>query len=194
MAVPNRALRADAVRNRDLLLAAAEQEFAEHGLDASVADITARAELGKGTFFRHFATKEDLIAAIVRGHVHALDAVGQRLLAAPDAGEALLEFLTEAADQRQQREVAFLIRASESNPTMSELREAFFATVNALVTRAQAARAVRDDITGTDVVLLMCAPSSIVEHMPGAAPDLWKRYLAMIFDGLRPEGAHPLPS
>lgn len=193
MAPPDRAPRTDSLRNRGLLLAAAEREFAEKGLDASAADIATRAGLGKGTFFRHFATKEDLMGAIVRGHVQALDAIGRELLGAADPGDALLEFLTIAADRRQQREVAFLIRASESSPALIELRERFVRTITALVTRAQQSGAVRDDITGTDVILLMCAPGHIVEQLPDAPPDLWKRYLAMIFDGLRPAGAHALP-
>jgi AcrR family transcriptional regulator len=194
MTTSARAPRADSVRNRELLLAAAEKEFAEKGPDVTVADIAARAGLGKGTFFRHFATKDDLLAAVVRGRVDDLDGLGQRLLLAADAGEALLEFLTESADQRQQGGVEFLIRASESNPVLAGLRETFFSTVTALVTRAQSSGAIRSDITGTDVILLMCAPAHIVENLPDAPPDLWKRYLAMIFDGLRPGGAHPLPT
>jgi len=65
-------VRADAARNRESLLAAAEQEFAERGLSASVADIARRAGVAKGTVFRHFATKEDLIASIVCAHIAAL--------------------------------------------------------------------------------------------------------------------------
>jgi hypothetical protein len=49
-------------------------------------------------------------------------------------------------------------------------------------------------VTGTDVVLLMCAPNHVAGFVPGAPPELWRRYLAIIFDGLRPEGAHPLPA
>ena len=52
----------------------------------------------------------------------------------------------------------------------------------------------RPDVTGTDVVLLMCAPVHVIEYLPNPAPDLWRRYLAIIFDGLRPEGANPLPT
>ena len=75
-----RPLRADAVRNRAALLAAAADEFAERGLDASVADIARRAGVGKGTVFRHFATKDDLIAAIVLDRVGELTTAGERLL------------------------------------------------------------------------------------------------------------------
>jgi len=194
MPISTRAPRADSVRNRDALLAAAELEFAEKGQDVTVADIATRAGLGKGTFFRHFATKDELLAAIVHGYVDELARLGQRLLSSSDAGAALLNFLTECAGQRQHGGVEFLIRTSESNPALAELREKFYSTVKALVSRAQDSGAIRPDITGTDVILLMCAPAHIVENLPDAPPDLWKRYLAVIFDGLRPDGARQLPS
>lgn len=62
-----------------------------------------------------------------------------------------------------------------------------------MVDRARVAGALRPDVTGTDVMLLMCVPNDVVKHLPGARPELWERYLAILFDGLRPEGAHPLP-
>jgi AcrR family transcriptional regulator len=188
-----RALRADAARNRELLLAAAADEFAEHGLDASVADIARRAGVGKGTVFRHFATKDDLIAAIVLDRIDALSAVGGRLVGAPDPGAALLEFLTAAADQRQQRDLSFLQEAGELNPEVTRVREKMFATVHVLVERAREQGSVRADVTGADIILLMCAPNYVASYVPDAPPGLWQRYLAIIFDGLRPEGAHPLP-
>jgi AcrR family transcriptional regulator len=188
-----RPLRADAARNRELLLAAAADQFAERGLDASVADIARRAGVGKGTVFRHFATKDDLIAAIVLDRIDALNTVGERLLEAADPGAALMEFLTVAAQQRQQRDLSFLQEASELNPKVTEVRAQMFLTIHSLVDRAREHGTVRADITGTDVVLLMCAPNYVTGYLPNASPDLWQRYLAIIFDGLRPEGAHPLP-
>lgn len=188
-----RPLRADAARNRRLLLAAAADEFAERGLDASVADIARRAGVGKGTVFRHFATKDDLLAAIVIDRMDALNAVGEGLLNAADPGAALLEFLTVAAHQRQQRDLSFLQEAGELNAEVVKVRVQMFHTVHRLVDRARAHGAVRDDVTGTDVILLMCAPNYVTGYVPDASPDLWRRYLAIIFDGLRPDGAHPLP-
>ncbi|ACZ91150.1 TetR/AcrR family transcriptional regulator [Streptosporangium roseum] len=190
---PTRPLRADAARNRQSLLAAAADEFAERGLDASVADIARRAGVGKGTVFRHFATKDDLIAAIVLDRIDALNEVGERLLGAADPGAALLEFLTVAAHQRQQRDLSFLQAAGELDAEVTRVRTKMFHTVHTLVDRAREHGAVRADITGTDVILLMCAPNYIAGYAPDASPDLWRRYLAIIFDGLRPEGAHPLP-
>jgi AcrR family transcriptional regulator len=188
-----RPLRADAARNRELLLAAAADEFAERGLDASVADIARRAGVGKGTVFRHFASKDDLIAAIVLDRVDALNTVGERLLEAADPGAALLEFLTAAAHQRQQRDLSFLQEAGELTAEVTRVRTQMFHIVHTLVDRAREHGAVRTDVTGADIILLMCAPNYVTTYVPDAPPDLWRRYLAIIFDGLRPEGAHPLP-
>ncbi|NUS73790.1 MAG: TetR/AcrR family transcriptional regulator [Corynebacteriales bacterium] len=188
-----RPLRADAARNRQLLLAAAAEEFARHGLDASIADIARRAGVGKGTVFRHFATKDDLLAAIVLDRIDALNTAGERLLHEADAGAALLEFLTIAARQRQQLDLSFLQEAGELNSEVGKVRAQMFHTVNRLVDRARERGAVRADIAGADIILLMCAPNYVASYVPDASPDLWQRYLAIIFDGLRPEGAHPLP-
>jgi AcrR family transcriptional regulator len=188
-----RPLRSDAARNRESLLRAAAEEFAVRGLDASVADIARRAGVGKGTVFRHFATKDDLIAAIVLDRVNALNAVGERLLEAADPGAALLEFLTVAAQQQQQRDLSFLQEAGELSPAVVGARSRMFQTIHALVGRAREHGAVRADVTGSDVILLMCAPSYVTSYVPDAPPGLWRRYLALIFDGLRPDGASPLP-
>lgn len=188
-----RTIRADAARNRESLLAAAEQEFAERGPSASVADIARRAGVAKGTVFRHFATKEDLIASIVCGHITALTDAARRLSDAADPGAALLDFLTVAADQRQRHDLTFLQSASESDPRVTEVRDQLHSALGRLVDRAHESGAIRPDVTETDIFLLMCAPVHVVENLASPPPFLWKRYLAIIFDGLRPEGAHPLP-
>lgn len=176
-----------------MLLVAAAEEFAQRGLDASVADIARRAGVGKGTVFRHFPTKDDLIAAIVLDRITGLTALGERLSDAQDTGGALLEFLTVAARQRQQLDLSFLQNAEELSPEVTQAQAHLFQVIDTLVDRARDHGAVRSDITGTDITLLMCAPNEITKYLPAAPPDLWQRYLAIIFDGLRPEGAHPLP-
>lgn len=193
MTTSDRPIRADAARNRASLLAAAEEEFAERGPSASVADIARRAGVAKGTVFRHFPTKEDLIASIVSGHVAVLAEAAQRLAGSPEPGAALLEFLTIAADQRQRHDLTFLQSASDGDPRVIEVRDGLHRHLGALVDRARASGAIRADITEADVFLMMCAPIHIVENLAAPAPLLWQRYLAIIFDGLRAEGAHPLP-
>ncbi|KUI39737.1 TetR/AcrR family transcriptional regulator [Mycobacterium sp. GA-2829] len=193
MSTRSRPARADATRNRTLVLAAAEDEFAERGLAASVADIARRAGVAKGTVFAHFSTKEDLIAAIVSGHIAVLADAARRLADSPDAGAALLEFLTIAADQRQRHDLTFLQSASDGDPRVTEALDALHTNLEILVDRARTAGAIRADITEADVFLMMCAPIHIVENLAAPSPLLWQRYLAIIFDGLRPDGAHPLP-
>lgn len=193
MTPPARALRADAARNRESLLAAAEEVFAERGVEASVADIARRAGVAKGTVFRHFASKEDLIASLVCGHLVVLTDAAHRLADARDPGAALLEFLTIAADQRRQHDLTYLQNYSASDARVIAIRDAVHAGVEKLVANARAAGAIRLDVTGTDVFLLMCAPVHVMDGLPDPPPDLWRRYLAIIFDGLRPEGASPLP-
>ncbi len=188
----DRPLRADAARNRRALLEAAAAEFAERGLDASVADIAHRAGIGKGTVFRHFPSKDDLIAAIVHDRVEGLAALAVSLLDADDPGLALLEFMDAAAGHQQQLDLSFLRDAAGVNERLDGARSELFTAIIALVDRAKAAGAVRQDVAGMDVILLMCAPNHVVSFVPDADPDLWRRYLGIIFDGLRPEGAHPL--
>ncbi|WP_245923421.1 TetR/AcrR family transcriptional regulator [Paractinoplanes atraurantiacus] len=189
----DRPLRADAARNRSSLLAAAAEEFAAHGLDASVADIARRAGIGKGTVFRHFPTKDDLLAAVVLDRIDNLAALAQRLTTATDPGAALLEFMDAAAGRQQQLDLSFLRESGEINARLRNARERLFTAIITLVTRAQEAGAIRADINGMDVILLMCAPNHVVSFVPDPPPDLWRRYLHIIFDGLRPDGAQPLP-
>ncbi|MEH3128673.1 MAG: helix-turn-helix domain containing protein [Mycolicibacterium neoaurum] len=193
MTSPARALRADAARNRESLLTAAEEVFAERGVEASIADIARRAGVAKGTVFRHFASKEDLVASLVCEHMVTLTDAAARLAKADDAGAALLEFLTIAADQRRQHDLTYLQAFSANDARVIAIRDDVLAGVEELVARARAAGAIRPDVTGTDVFLLMCAPVHVAEGLPAAPPDLWRRYLAIIFDGLRPDGASALP-
>ncbi|XVU23031.1 TetR/AcrR family transcriptional regulator [Actinoplanes sp. CA-054009] len=189
----DRPLRADAARNRSSLLAAAAEEFAAHGLDASVADIARRAGIGKGTVFRHFPTKDDLLAAVVLDRIDDLAALAQRLTTATDPGAALLEFMDAAAGRQQQLDLSFLRESGEINARLTDARERLFTAIIELVARAQNAGDIRPDISGMDVILLMCAPNHVASFAPNPPPDLWRRYLGIIFDGLRPDGARPLP-
>jgi AcrR family transcriptional regulator len=188
-----RPVRTDAARNRVLLLAAAEAEFAAKGMSASIADIAVRAGVAKGTVFRHFATKEDLITEIVGSHFATLITVARDLMKSNDPGAALMEFMVAAADSLQQHDLAFLQEASEGSSTGIELRNRLQREVQCLVDRAIAAGAVRSDITGTDVLLLLCAPIHAVGSLVDPPAGLWRRYLVIVFDGLRPQGASPLP-
>ncbi len=183
----------DAARNRELVLAAAQEEFAERGLDASIADIARRAGVAKGTVFRHFATKEELIVAVVGNRFIALTDAARRLSGSDDPGGALLEFLTLAAEALHEHDLSVIQTLADGDPTVLELRDRLLECIEPLVERARTAGAVRPELTGTDVFVLLCAPVHAVGSLPTPAPEAWRRYLALIFDGFRPGSPSPLP-
>jgi AcrR family transcriptional regulator len=187
-------LRADAERNRRRLLDAAASAFAEHGLDVPVSEIARRAEVGKGTLFRRFPTKDDLIAAIVVDRFGALVAEARALLDVEDAGAALREWMSVCA--QQQAEDRGLVEAVSGTALDSAgvraIHAEFLELTGRLLARAQDAGAVRRDVTAEDVMLLSGAICQATAKLHEVAPDLWRRYLDLILDGLRPAAAHRL--
>src|SRR5579884_2071595 len=148
MSVEERALRADARRNRERLLETAQDLFRERGLDVSVAEIAEAAGVGRGTLFRNFASKEDLIAAIVADGMHEVASQGEELLEAPDPASALFEFLAELAGRQQlNRDVAEAL--DESWLAREDIRSAhqeILAVLAQLLSRAQETGRVRRDV------------------------------------------------
>src|SRR2546423_9022225 len=86
-------LRADAARNLELIIEAAECEFAEKGHEACVADIATRAGVGQATIFRRFETKEDLILAVFERKFTRLREAIQAALRKRSAWDGLMEFM-----------------------------------------------------------------------------------------------------
>ncbi|MFF2353379.1 TetR/AcrR family transcriptional regulator [Kitasatospora sp. NPDC058115] len=187
--------RADAVRNRRLLMDAAAAEFAENGMEASITRIASRAGVGKGTVFRHFDTKEQLLAEVFSDRLEELVEAGRKLADADDPEAALFDFMTVGVEihvrDRSFCQAAAALSRSEASVRAS--RERLADVADTLVARAQRAGAVRDDVTGLDIVLLLSGASQAVLSIDEAVPELWRRYLAMTIDGLRPQNARPLP-
>ncbi len=189
------ALRADAARNRARIVEAAIEVFAEHGLEASTAEVAERAGVGEATLYRRFPTKDDLIVAILETQMDEVIAIADECLADPDPGRGVERFLSEMVE----RSVANRgISESTKNhcmaqPALERHRRLAMERMSALLRRAQDAGAVRNDINGVDLGLLIGAATSAADvPFPGLRDDLWKRYLGIILDGLRPEGATKL--
>ncbi|BCK56174.1 TetR/AcrR family transcriptional regulator [Nocardia wallacei] len=188
MAAPDRPMRADAVRTRKALVAAAAAVFAESGVDATTAEVAARAGIGKGTVFRHFPTKDDLLAAIVAAAVDELVADGERLAAHDDAAAALREFLyaSAALNARNRALVDALDRAdADRNPKIQAQVERLVATAEQLAARARRAGAVHPDVRGLDIVMLTCGIHHASAPLADEEPDVWERYVDIVFAGLR---------
>jgi AcrR family transcriptional regulator len=189
------ALRADAARNRQRILDAAVEVFAERGLEASTAEIAQRAGVGEATLFRRFPTKDDLVTAIVQVMLEEAAALAASCLEDEDPWRGVERFLYEMAERASEDHVI-----SDSNkercmasPALAADRGRVLDLTAQLVRRAQAAGVLRDDVAGTDLMFLMGAVASVGDvPFQGLRPDLWKRYLGIVLDGLRPEGTSKL--
>jgi AcrR family transcriptional regulator len=193
---PRRALRADAERNRGLILEAAVAVFAERGLDAGVAEVAQRAGVGSATVFRRFPTKRDLILAVVEAHIAELHAAAQAGLEDPDPWAGLVSAM-EAAARLQSRDRGLLEAVGRSvvgDPHLHAQHVALLEALQQLADRATDAGVLRDDVMATDLVLLAVAAAGTCRTAGGGVPDLWRRFLAIMLDGLRPAAATTLPA
>jgi AcrR family transcriptional regulator len=182
-----RPLRADAKRNYDLLIAAADAEFTERGATASLDDIAKRAGVGIGTMYRHFPTRDDLIARVLQAGTQAVVARGQAMLDKPDPATQLTSWITALVQYvTTYRDLTAALANSYVAKTDTELCAGCTAisdTGQALLERAQAAGAIRGDAEVKEVILSAHAAAWIAEQTkdPGAVD----RLLGILFDGLR---------
>ncbi|HEX4305710.1 MAG TPA: helix-turn-helix domain-containing protein [Solirubrobacterales bacterium] len=189
------ALRADAARNRQRIIDAAVEVFAERGLEASTADIAARAGVGEATLFRRFPTKDDLVTAIVQVMLEDAAAVAASCLEDEDPWRGVERFLYEMAERASEDHVISDANKQQcmASPALAADRGRVLDLTAQLVRRAQAAGVLREDIAGQDLMFLMGAVASVGEvPFQGLRPDLWKRYLGIVLDGLRPDGTSKL--
>jgi AcrR family transcriptional regulator len=180
--------RADAERNRRRLLDAAAELFGERGLDVGVAEIAQRAGVGRGTLFRNFPTKDDLIAAIVVDAMSQASALGRQLLESPGAGDALFKFL-DAASARQQRSRALFEAVEETFLVNPEIRAAHADVVDVLgqlLSRAQDAGEVRTDVAAFDVLMLLKGICETAAAFQQLDPQISERQLDLVRAALSP--------
>ncbi|MET7669175.1 TetR/AcrR family transcriptional regulator [Micromonospora luteifusca] len=176
--------RADARRNYDALIAAARDAFAENGAAASLEDVARRAGVGIGTLYRNFPTRRHLFEAVYVEEVRALSRSAEDLAELPpwDALVAWLHrFVAYVATKRALAEQ--LLHDSE---IFTSCRTEIYAAGEPLMSRAQAAGVVRDDIGFDDVVRLISGLT--MAQFP--SPEQRDRVLGVALDGLRPAAAN----
>jgi AcrR family transcriptional regulator len=179
-----RPMRADAKRNYERLVTAARTVFAQQGGGASMESIAKEAGVGVGTLYRHFPKRIDVVEAVYREDVDELTDVAESVVVTLEPWPALVAWLE-----------AFVLYASGKRRFLNELHEAFEknpdlrvasrerieSALSIVLTRAQEAGVVRNDIDGPDLMHLL---SSMC--MSATTPGQITRLLAMIEDGLRP--------
>ena len=185
-----RRLRADAERNRKSLIDAATEMFGERGLEVGVAEIAQRAGVGHGTLFRHFPSKEALIAAVVVVALNELTDRTRALLDAEDPGEALFSLIDQAHERMQTDRALFEALDDEwmANPEIMAAQHTMFGVVEKLLSRAQRAGVVRPDVGAVDVVLMIKGVSESTCAFAHVNNEIGVRQLDLVKAALTADG------
>ncbi|MCX4572178.1 TetR/AcrR family transcriptional regulator [Streptomyces sp. NBC_01571] len=189
-------LRADAARNRDQILAAARAAFRELGTAAPLDEIARRAGVNIATLYRRFPDRDALIRqVVVDGFTLVHRTVRRALEAAPrDPLAAIGEFLLTLVDEREMLVLPLIGGPVTDDPEAAALQREIVTVLEELLATARAQGVVRPDATAVDLIAtgaLSCRP---LPHLPAEqASALAARHVRIFLDGLRPDGARPLP-
>jgi AcrR family transcriptional regulator len=179
----NRRQRADAQRNYQRLIAAADDAFARDGISASLEKIAKTAGVAIGTVYSHFPTREDLLAHLIAERMTRLADLGERLQHRKDAAAALFEWLevfgADAATYQGLPDSVIRTLHDPQSPLFNSC-ETMRRTCGTLLERAQAAHRVRTDITAADVLAMTAALSGAAAACGHDA----SHFVAVLADGL----------
>ena len=186
---PSPPLRADAARNRGLVLDAAAAVFADGGPDSSTEEIARRAGVGVGTVFRHFPTKETLLGAVLEQMFEGLAEVARRGLDASDVERGFFLTLHRLVDGAAAKmAVADALSRAGVPLRYSSWAEPLRAALADLLAQTHAAGAVRDDVGVAELMAVLIAASRAAQFA-GKDGGLRRRVVSMVLDGLRRPGS-----
>jgi AcrR family transcriptional regulator len=178
--------RSDALRNRELLLAAAKAVFSAGGPDASLEAVARRADVGIGTLYRHFPTREALYEAVYRHEVEQLSELAEELKSEASPVEALRRWLrsnVEFVATKKGMSAALALAAQTNSELMAFSYERLTKAVGALLDRAVAAGDIRGDV-GPEDLLRALIGMCYLHDQPGWQTSV-VRLLDVFVDGLR---------
>ena len=191
-----RPLRRDASRNRERVLQAARELFAERGLEVTMDEIARHAGVGVATAYRRFGHRDELVGALFEERMLDYVARAAEALAAEDAWAGLVGFLERGvAMQAADRGLKDLLMShSHTLDRVIRVRERTLPLIERLVARAHEQGALRADAGALDLPMVSLMLGQVIDFSGDVAPELWRRYVALLLDGLRarPDGA-PLP-
>jgi AcrR family transcriptional regulator len=185
-----RALRADAARNRERILAAARHVFSEHGLDASVAEVAREAGVGKATVFRSYPTKEHLIAAIAGDRLRWVEDLVTAALGRPDAWVAFKALLADLA-QRHATDLTHLeaLARNTNAPLLADARKSANAALLELMKKAKQQGSMRADAQPEDIRTLFHGVTLAMSEEERHDVETWARWADMFASSFRAEEA-----
>ena len=189
----SRPLRADAARNRAKIVEAAKAAFSERGLETQMEDVARRAEVGVGTLYRHFPTKDALVRALIVDKMERMAEVARAALEAEgtDPWGAFEGVLVKGAEQQvADRALAQVFASQPQEVFQSAIRDEtdLAARLGELLMRAKRAGQARPDVEPEDIPTVMCGLGAVVQNGRN-----WQRYLRLMLDGFRNGDCDPLP-
>ena len=190
-----RPLRRDARESRDKLIAAAQAEFAAHGVDASLEKIARDAGVAIGTLYRHFPTRLDLLMAALRPRLQQFLDGAAKALQIDDPWEGFVYYLENlfAVQAGDRGFNDFLSRRFPGNAYTEHIHDVMCQQIEDVLIRAQDAGRARPDITRADIVNLIWSTGRVNAATRATAPHAWRRQLYLMLDAYRAERAHSLP-
>jgi AcrR family transcriptional regulator len=185
-------LRRDAERNRRRILAAARKLIAERGLGVGYEEIAREAEVGVGTVYRRFPTRDGLFHELFHDRVDAVVEILEEALAVEDPWEGLCQFMRRDFElQSQDRGLReFMLGGADSTELGRRSRERIQPLVAELVERAQAVGRLRADVGESDIAIILAMIGGLIDASIHVDPELWRRYLAMVLDGIQSGNRH----
>ncbi|MFC4604822.1 TetR/AcrR family transcriptional regulator [Rhodococcus kronopolitis] len=185
-----RRLRADAERNRRKILDAAADLFATRGIDITLDDVARHAKVGVGTVYRRFTCKQELVDGVFEQRMDDMAEAADAALLQEDPWEALVDFLVLTCEwmslNRGLGDVFFSV--DEGREQVACARKRIGPAIEKLVERAKAAGVLRPDLEVNDLFAISCMVDAVIDFARPVAPQAWRRYLAIVLDGMRAEG------
>lgn len=189
-------MRVDAQRNREQVLAAAQELFATRGTSVPVDEIARAAGVGVGTVHRHFPTKDDLVDAALIASCEPIFGLLDAALADPDAAHGLEQLLLDLTEhQSRHRGLAERMRETDDlSPAVVEVKQQIGVGLRAVVARAQSAGQVRKDVVPADLRLLFAGLATAAAATGESySTEERLRFVRILLDGLRTPDPSPLP-
>lgn len=179
-------MRADALRNRDRLMTAATELFAERGVDVPLDEIARRAQVSIGTLYNHFPNRGALLDAVLPERLAELDRLATKAMADPDPWRGFADFLDglfviQARDRSMNEAIA---RSPVGTVDVSAECGRAGGVLDSVVSRAKEAGVLRADFRTDDLATLVWAMSKVISMSDGD-DAVWRRHLGFVLDGLR---------
>jgi len=182
------------VERRARLIEAAQQEFATHGVDASLEQVARDAGVAIGTLYRHFPARMDLLLAAFQPRLAEFLDGADAALQVTDPWDGFVGYLenlfgVQAGDRGFND---FLSRRFPGNAETERIHDRMCKQIDDVLQRAQAAGRVRKDLALADIVTLIWTNGRMIEATNSTAPNAWRRQLHLMLDSYRAENAHPV--